>query len=96
MTRLPRTRGRIVVVGIFGEAPKVDLFRFFWRELKLCGARVYEPEDFERAIELAAAGEMPLDRLITDTLPLTALPAAFERMESGGDTMKILIDVKGE
>src|SRR5262249_12741389 len=43
MTKLPRTRGRIVVVAIYGEPPKVDLFRFFWRELKLCGARVYEP-----------------------------------------------------
>ncbi|GMA60720.1 hypothetical protein GCM10025859_11600 [Alicyclobacillus fastidiosus] len=28
MTQLPRTRGRIVVVGIFGQPPKVDLFRF--------------------------------------------------------------------
>ena len=34
MTKLPRTRGRIVVVAIYGEAPKVDLFRFFWRELQ--------------------------------------------------------------
>ena len=32
-------RSRIVVVAIFGEPPKVDLFRFFWRELRLCGAR---------------------------------------------------------
>ena len=65
MTKLPRTRGRIVVVAIFGEAPKVDLFRFFWRELKLSGARVYEAEDFELAIELAAAGRLPLEKLIT-------------------------------
>ena len=55
MTKLPRTRGRIVVVAIFGEPPKVDLFRFFWRELQLPGARVYEPQDFEHAIQLAAA-----------------------------------------
>ena len=33
MTQLARTRGRIVVVAIFSEPPKVDLFRFFWREL---------------------------------------------------------------
>ena len=37
MTKLPRTRGRLVVVAIFADAPKVDLFRFFWRELRLCG-----------------------------------------------------------
>ena len=40
MTQLPRTRGRIMVVGIFGQPPQVDLFRFFWRELKLFGGRV--------------------------------------------------------
>src|ERR1035437_8153934 len=91
MTKLPRTRGRIVVVAIFGDAPKVDLFRFFWRELKLTGARVYEAEDFEMAIELAAAGRLPLARLITDVLPLGRLEEAMHRMEGGGDCMKILV-----
>ena len=91
MTKLPRTRGRIVVVAIYGEAPKVDLFRFFWRELKLAGARVYEPADFDRAIELAAAGRLPLDRLITNVLPLDRLEEAMRQMERGGDCMKILV-----
>src|SRR5215471_16714279 len=63
MTKLPRTRGRIVVVAIYGEAPKVDLFRFFWRELRLCGARVYEPEDFELAIQLASTKRLTLSQL---------------------------------
>ena len=91
MTKLPRTRGRIVVVAIYAEPPKVDLFRFFWRELKLAGARVYEPEDFENAIALAASGKLPLDRLITDVLPLDRLEDAMHRMEGGGECMKILV-----
>jgi 2-desacetyl-2-hydroxyethyl bacteriochlorophyllide A dehydrogenase len=92
MTRLPRTRGRIVVVAIYGEAPKVDLFRFFWRELKLAGARVYEPEDFERAIHMAASGHLPLEKLITEVMPLDHLEEAMHRMEGGGDCMKILMN----
>src|SRR5712692_3349761 len=36
MTKLPRVRGRGVVVAVFSDPPKVDLFQFFWRELKLC------------------------------------------------------------
>uniref|UniRef100_Q025V7 Alcohol dehydrogenase GroES domain protein n=1 Tax=Solibacter usitatus (strain Ellin6076) TaxID=234267 RepID=Q025V7_SOLUE len=91
MTRLPRTRGRIVVVAIYAEPQKVDLFRFFWRELRLAGARVYEPEDFDGAIALAASGKLPLDRLITDVLPLSRLEEAMHRMERGGDCMKILV-----
>jgi 2-desacetyl-2-hydroxyethyl bacteriochlorophyllide A dehydrogenase len=91
MTKLPRVRGRVVVVAVFSEPPKVDLFQFFWRELKLAGVRVYEPQDFERAIEIAAAGRLPMDRLITNTVPLEGLGDAFRQLESGGQVMKILV-----
>lgn len=91
MTELPRTRGRMVMVAIHSEPPKVDLFRFFWRELRLIGARVYEPQDFEKAIELAASGTIPLDRIITNAVPLEGLEGAFREMERGGEVMKILV-----
>ncbi|MBB6734722.1 zinc-dependent alcohol dehydrogenase [Cohnella zeiphila] len=95
MTQLPRTRGRIVVVGIFSDPPPVDLHRFFWRELKLLGARVYEKEDFERAIVLAASGDLPLEGLISDVYPLERLQDGFRQMESGAGVMKILLDCAG-
>ena len=95
MTKLAKVRGRIVVVAIFAAAPKVDLFQFFWRELKMCGVRVYEPEDYDRAIELAASGALPLNELITEHLPLDALPDAFARLAAGTDAVKILIDTQG-
>jgi (R,R)-butanediol dehydrogenase/meso-butanediol dehydrogenase/diacetyl reductase len=91
MTKLPRTRGRIVVVAIFADAPKVDLFRFFWRELRLCGARVYEPQDFEEAIALAASGKLPLDKIITTEVPLEGMIEGMRQMERGGDVMKVLV-----
>jgi 2-desacetyl-2-hydroxyethyl bacteriochlorophyllide A dehydrogenase len=92
MTKLVRTRGRIVVVAIFAEQPKIDLFRFFWRELKMCGARVYEHEDFDKAIEIAGSGVLPLDRLITSVYSLEQLEDGFRQMERGGDVMKILLN----
>jgi 2-desacetyl-2-hydroxyethyl bacteriochlorophyllide A dehydrogenase len=91
MTKLVRVRGRIVMVAIHPKPVEVDLFRFFWRELQLIGARVYEPEDFEKAIALAASGELPLDRIITRELPLDRLADAFHEMESGGEALKILM-----
>ena len=96
MTKVAKVRGRIVVVAIFAEAPKVDLFQFFWRELKLCGVRVYEPEDYDRAIELTASGALPLDKLVSERLSLDGLSDAFARLESGADAVKILIDTQGE
>ena len=91
MTRLPRTRGRIVVVAIYAEPAKMDLFRFFWRELKLAGARVYEPQDFEMAIHLAESGGLPLEKLITTVVPLEQLEAGMRQLEGGGEVMKILV-----
>ncbi len=96
MTRLPRTRGRIVVVGIFNEPPRVDLFRVFQRELRIRGARVYEKLDFQRAIELAATGTLPLERLISAVYPLEQLKDAFLQLERGGPAMKILMQCSQE
>ncbi len=91
MTRLPRTRGRIVIVAIYPQPAPVTLFQFFWRELKLIGTRVYEPQDFEQAIALAASGTLPLDRIITRVLPLESLASGFYDMERGGEVMKVLV-----
>ncbi len=93
MTDLLRTRGLAVVVAIFAQQPKIDLFRFFWRELRLQGVRVYESEDFSTAIALAAEGTLPLDELITDIRPLQALQSGFEDMDRGGQVMKILLEL---
>ena len=93
MTDLLRTRGLAVIVAIFAQKPKIDLFRFFWRELRLKGVRVYESQDFADAIALAAAGALPLDELITDIRPLSALRSGFEDMEKGGQVMKILLEI---
>ena len=93
MTELLRTRGLAVIVAIFARPPNIDLFRFFWRELRLQGVRVYEPQDFTDAIALAASGRLPLDELITDIRPLSALKSGFEDMEKGGQVMKILLEL---
>ncbi|MEZ5403148.1 MAG: alcohol dehydrogenase catalytic domain-containing protein [Bryobacteraceae bacterium] len=92
MTDLLRTRGRVVLVAVYAKPVPVNLHRFFWRELRMIGARVYEHEDFDKAIELLAAGSMRFDRLITDVYPIDGLKQGFEQMERGGGVMKILID----
>ncbi len=93
MSDLLRTRGLAVVVAIFAQKPQIDLFRFFWRELRLQGVRVYESQDFAAAIELAALGVLPLDELISDIRPLSALQSGFEDLEKGGQVMKILLEL---
>ena len=83
-------RGRLVLVGIHPQPRQVDVFRVFWRELTLAGARVYERADFERAVALVAAGDVPVDRLVSHVAPLESARAAFESLEAGGQ-VKVLV-----
>jgi (R,R)-butanediol dehydrogenase / meso-butanediol dehydrogenase / diacetyl reductase len=94
MTKLASLRGRLVLVAIYTEPQPIHLFDFFWKELELRGARVYEAEDYERAIALIANGNLPLERLITTVEPLDRLPAVFEEHARGSTAMKILVDCR--
>jgi (R,R)-butanediol dehydrogenase/meso-butanediol dehydrogenase/diacetyl reductase len=94
MTQLACAQGRIVVVAIFPEPQAVRLFDFFWKELRLAGARVYEPEDYERAIDLVAADALPLGQLISAVEPLERLPSIFEALDGKVEAMKILVDCR--
>ena len=85
-------RGRLVIVGIHSQPREVDVFRFFWRELTMVGARVYERADYDTAIGLLSAGKVAADTLITNVVPLTAAAAAFAALRNGGSVMKVLVD----
>jgi (R,R)-butanediol dehydrogenase/meso-butanediol dehydrogenase/diacetyl reductase len=91
MTKLVRTRGRIIIVGIFAEPAKIDLRQILWRELHVLGTRLYEPEDFEAAISLVASKALPLDRLISEVRPLEQVQATFDEIDRGANFMKVLL-----
>lgn len=92
MTDVLAIRGRIVVVAIYPQPVELNLFQFFWKELKLCGARVYEPEDYEKALQLIAAKTLPLNQMITAVETLENIQSTFEELDTNPNAMKILID----
>lgn len=93
MTEVVNVRGRIVMVAIHGGGPKpVDLFKFFWSEIRLLGARLYEEEDYEEAIRIAANGKIPFDSLITRVSELDKIQEVFEEIDNNPAGMKYLID----
>jgi 2-desacetyl-2-hydroxyethyl bacteriochlorophyllide A dehydrogenase len=89
-------RGRIVVIAIHPQPRPLDLFRVFWRELTVIGARVYERADYERAVELLANGVVPADVLISAVVPLSEAPEAFVQLEEGSGVMKVLVDCQAK
>ena len=96
VTELARPRGTIVVVAIFAKPVPVDLHKFFWKELRMLGARVYEARDYEQAIALTAGGTLPLETLISKVFPLAELQNAFEFLTQTPDAMKVLIQCNEE
>jgi threonine dehydrogenase-like Zn-dependent dehydrogenase len=80
------------VVAIHTEPTPVDLMAAFWKELALSGARVYQREDFDTAVELLSNGVIHAASLITDVVPLAEVEHAFQRLASGGKTLKVLVD----
>ncbi|WP_433131398.1 zinc-dependent alcohol dehydrogenase [Micromonospora sp. CA-240977] len=87
------TRGRLVMVAIHPRPREVNLHRFFWRELELLGARLYQRDDMVEAIQLVASGAIPARQLISRVEPVEAATAAFAALEGGG-VMKVLLDLR--
>lgn len=92
MTRLARSRGVIVAVGVFKQPVAVDVQAINFKEIELVGSRVYERRDFADAIALA--GSLPLERIVSHRFPLTDVSGAFEQFRSG-DACKVLIVPEG-
>ena len=84
----------IVVVGVFGEKPLVDLGLLQDRELSLIGTLMYQKKDYERAIELVTNGKLHLDQMVTHRFPFEDYLHAYQAIESSdGKYMKVMIDL---
>jgi L-iditol 2-dehydrogenase len=82
----------IVVVGVFGKKPEVNLGLVQDRELSLVGTLMYQKCDYERAIELVAGGKLCLDEMITHHFPFSEYLSAYETIEQAkGNIMKVMV-----
>jgi len=89
-----RKGSTIVIVGVFGAKPKVDLGLVQDRELSLVGTLMYQQPDYELAVELAAGGKLALDKMITHRFPFDRYLDAYHAIEaSGGNYLKVMIEL---
>lgn len=85
----------IIVVGVFGEKPKVDLGLVQDKELRLIGTLMYREEDYYTAIDLIQSGKIKLAPLISNYFPFKEYGAAYKFIEQNRDkSMKVLIDME--
>ena len=86
--------GKVVIVGVFGKKPLIDMAVVGDRELNLIGSLMYRHSDFEKAVELIDSGEITLSPLITRHFPLEEYEDAYSFIDEQGDrSLKVIIDL---
>ena len=89
--------GTIVVVGVFGDKPHVDMGLVQDRELNLCGTLMYKKRDYLRSVELIASGQVKTGPLMSQHFSFDNYLNAYHYIENQGDhSMKVFIDVAQE
>ncbi|MHA2474856.1 MAG: zinc-dependent alcohol dehydrogenase, partial [Promethearchaeota archaeon] len=87
----------IIIVGVFGEKPTVDLGFVQDRELRLIGTLMYQADDYIKAIELVDNKKMILEPLMTMHFPFEDYNKAYKYIDDKKDkVMKVFIDVNKE
>ncbi len=85
--------GTILIVGVFGDSPPVDLARVGEHELLVKGSMMYWMDDWLKARDLLASG-LVLEPLVDGHYPLEAWSAAYAQIDKDQQSiMKLMVDV---
>jgi 2-desacetyl-2-hydroxyethyl bacteriochlorophyllide A dehydrogenase len=91
---MTRFGGKVLLFGIYtvkeGALPFYDIY---FKEVSLISARVAKPEDYTACISLVDRGQVRLEPLVSDVMPLGQLKDAIGLLASdSGQRMKIIME----
>jgi (R,R)-butanediol dehydrogenase/meso-butanediol dehydrogenase/diacetyl reductase len=88
-----RRRGTLAQTGLFVGEASVEPMLWALNDLTIVGTWCYWVYDFERIAAQIAAGDLPVERIVTSSLSLDDAPGAFALLASGeADEIKVLIN----
>ena len=86
--------GRVVYIGYAKTHVTYDTAQFVKKELDIMGSRNATRQNFEEVIAVIRAGNVPLDKIVTRTVPLTEAPEALDQWDKdGADIVKIHVEI---
>ena len=87
-----RPLGRLLLVGLSLTPLDLAAPPIVIKELEIRGVIAYRRAQFQGAIDMLAAGAIPVDELITEVVPLADAEAAFQALTvRGSEKVKILL-----
>jgi (R,R)-butanediol dehydrogenase/meso-butanediol dehydrogenase/diacetyl reductase len=90
--QLLRPLGRLLLVGLSLEPLDLAAAPIVINELEIRGVIAYQRAQFQAAIDMLAAGAIPVDELISEIVPLAEAESAFQSLTARGtDKVKILL-----
>lgn len=88
-----RRRGTLAQTGLFVGEATVEPMLWALNDLTIVGTWCYWVYDFDRIAAQIAAGDLPVERVVTRSVGLDDAPDAFAELASGTtDEIKVLID----
>ena len=93
MPDLCRCGGKLLSLGLSGDAYQFIIGKVAFKEITLVGNRLYSQEDFEEGVRFVEDNwkELHLDRMVTDRLPLSEAEKAVSMMINGDNICKIIL-----
>ena len=88
-----RRRGTLAQTGLFVGEASVEPMLWSLNDLTIVGTWCYWVYDFDRIAAQIAAGDLPVERVVTSSVTLAGAPDAFALLASGtADEIKVLVD----
>jgi 2-desacetyl-2-hydroxyethyl bacteriochlorophyllide A dehydrogenase len=86
--------GTILIVGVYGVKPSVDMSVVCEHELDVRGSMMYRHADWDQAVQWIASGAVKTEPLVSKHYPFASYPEAYAFIEKEGErSMKVMIDV---
>jgi threonine dehydrogenase-like Zn-dependent dehydrogenase len=82
--------GTVVEVALTPEAPPVPLFGMLSEGLHLVGACAFSDETYRTAVDHLVHGRVPVERVVSERVPLEATPRALVRLRTPGSLVRVI------
>jgi (R,R)-butanediol dehydrogenase/meso-butanediol dehydrogenase/diacetyl reductase len=92
---LVRSRGTVVLLGLCTVADTYNPFLTMVKEVRIQPSMLYDLPEFEAAADVLDSGAATARSMVTETVPLARVPAAFEALRHRTTQCKTLIDPWG-